>query len=101
MTKRSNRGSLPLLVVLVVGMRLGCLNHARLSFEAIERSGRSPFLGWIGNQVDPAFERLDGNVRALERLLASPPLALVPAAGPAPTRTPGTSTTSSCAAGFG
>jgi dethiobiotin synthetase len=71
-------------VVLVVGLTLGCLNHARLSFEAIERSGRSPFLGWIGNQVDPAFERLDGNVRALERLLASPPLALVPAAGPAP-----------------
>lgn len=71
-------------VVLVVGLTLGCLNHARLSFEAIERSGRSPFLGWIGNQVDPGFERLDANIRTLERLLAGPPLALIPAAGAAP-----------------
>ncbi len=71
-------------VVLVVGLTLGCLNHARLSFEAIERSGRSPFLGWIGNHVDPGFERVDDNVRTLERLLAAPPLALVPPAGPTP-----------------
>ena len=71
-------------VVLVVGLTLGCLNHARLSYEAIERSGRSPFLGWIGNQVDPGFERRDDNVRTLERLLAGPPLALIPAAGSAP-----------------
>ena len=52
-------------VVLVVGLRLGCLNHARLTFEAIERSGRCPVLGWIGNAIDPGFERLDGNLATL------------------------------------
>ena len=71
-------------VVLVVGLTLGCLNHARLTFEAIEHGGRCPFLGWIGNGVDPGFERLDDNLRTLERLLGAPPLALLPAAGPDP-----------------
>jgi dethiobiotin synthetase len=65
-------------VVLVVGLTLGCLNHARLTAEAIERSGRCPFLGWVGNQVDPGFERLEANLRTLEQLLGAPPLALVP-----------------------
>ncbi len=65
-------------VVLVVGLRLGCLNHARLAFEAIERSGRCPFLGWIGNTIDPGFERLDGNLATLARLLGGPPLAVLP-----------------------
>ncbi|HEX7374895.1 MAG TPA: dethiobiotin synthase, partial [Steroidobacteraceae bacterium] len=38
-------------VVLVVGLTLGCLNHARLTVEAIEHAGRCPFLGWIGNRI--------------------------------------------------
>jgi dethiobiotin synthetase len=71
-------------VVLVVGMTLGCLNHARLTCEAIERSGRSPWLGWIGNRVDPDFERSAANLQTLEQLLGGPPLALIPAAGPRP-----------------
>ena len=65
-------------VVLVVGLTLGCLNHARLTYEAIEQSGRCRFLGWVANHVDPAFERVDGNLRTLERLLGAPPLALLP-----------------------
>jgi len=65
-------------VILVVGLRLGCLNHARLSFEAIVRSGRCPFLGWIGNRIDPQFERLDGNLATLADLLGGPPLAVLP-----------------------
>jgi len=71
-------------VVLVVGLTLGCLNHARLTVEALEHAGRCPFLGWIGNQVDPGFDRLDANLRALERLLGAPPLALVPPLGDRP-----------------
>jgi dethiobiotin synthetase len=66
-------------VILVVGLRLGCLNHARLTLEAIERGGRCRFLGWVGNRIDPAFERLDENVATLERLLGGPALAIVPA----------------------
>lgn len=71
-------------VVLVVGLTLGCLNHARLTLEAIEATGRCPFLGWIGNRLDPGFERLEANLASLERLLGGPPLALVPMAGPHP-----------------
>ena len=65
-------------VVLVVGLTLGCLNHARLTLEAIEHAGRCPFLGWVGNRIDPGFGRLEANLQALERLLGGPPLALLP-----------------------
>ena len=75
-------------VVLVVGLRLGCLNHARLTLEAIERSGRCRFVGWIGCQVDPDFARLAANLDTLTRLLGQPPLAVVPhLAGLEPGRT--------------
>jgi dethiobiotin synthetase len=65
-------------VLLVVGLRLGCLSHARLTYEAILGGNRCPFAGWIGNQVDAGFERLDANVATLERLLGAPPLAVIP-----------------------
>lgn len=65
-------------VLIVVGLRLGCLNHARLTLEAIERSGRCRCVGWIGNRIDPAFARLDENLATLTRLLGGPPLAVVP-----------------------
>lgn len=65
-------------VILVVGLRLGCLNHARLTLEAIGRSGRCPFLGWIGSCVDPQMARLEGNLATLDRLLGGPALAVVP-----------------------
>jgi dethiobiotin synthetase len=64
-------------VLLVVGLRLGCLNHARLTLEAIERGGRCRFAGWIGNQVDPDFAPLPANLAALERLLGRPALSIV------------------------
>jgi len=65
-------------VLLVVGLRLGCLNHARLTFEAITGGNRCPFAGWIGNQVDAGFEPLNANIATLEQLLGSPPLAIIP-----------------------
>ncbi len=64
-------------VLLVVGLRLGCLNHARLTFEAM-RSDHARFAGWIGNRIDPEFARADENLATLERLLDSPPLAVIP-----------------------
>lgn len=71
-------------VLLVVGMTLGCLNHARLTAEAIERSGRCRLLGWIANDIDPAFARRGANRDTLVRLLGSEPLAEIAfqAAGP-------------------
>ena len=70
-------------VILVVGLRLGCLNHARLTAEAIERGGRCRLLGWIGNRIDPGFARLDDNLATLARLLGGPALAVVPPLDPA------------------
>jgi dethiobiotin synthetase len=64
-------------VVLVVGMRLGCLNHALLTARAIEASGL-PFAGWIANHVDPAMAVPDENVAALESRLRAPMLGRLP-----------------------
>lgn len=65
-------------VLLVVGLRLGCLNHAVLSAEAIIRGGRCRLRGWIGNAIDPDFARRDENIATLGRLLGAPPLAVLP-----------------------
>jgi dethiobiotin synthetase len=64
-------------VILVVGMRLGCLNHALLTVEAIARCGL-PFCGWVANHVDPAMTMQDANVDALRQRLDAPLLARVP-----------------------
>lgn len=61
-------------VALVVGVRLGCLNHAALSIRAIRARGL-PVAGWIANRVDPQMERADDNVAELASLLGMPPVA--------------------------
>jgi dethiobiotin synthetase len=61
-------------VLLVVGVRLGCLNHARLSAGAIRARGLD-LAGWIANRIDPAMARADDNVAELARWLEAPPLA--------------------------
>jgi dethiobiotin synthetase len=69
--------ALALPVVLVIGLRLGCLNHALLSARAIEADGLT-LAAWVGNRIDPAFERLDENLATLERRLGTAPLAVLP-----------------------
>lgn len=69
--------SLQLPVLLVVGLRLGCLNHALLTKEAIEASGVE-FAGWVANAIDPTLERAAQNLSSLERMLGSEPLAVFP-----------------------
>jgi len=64
-------------VVLVVGLRLGCLNHALLTAEAIERRGLR-FAGWIGNSIDPAMARPEANIATLRNRLPAPCLGLLP-----------------------
>jgi dethiobiotin synthetase len=64
-------------VVMVVGLRLGCLNHAQLTRRAIEARGVS-FAGWIASAVDPQLARSPQNLRSLERLLGEAPLSVVP-----------------------
>ena len=58
-------------VVMVVGLRLGCLNHALLTAESVERRGLR-LAGWVGNAVDPNFERTRENVRTLAARIAAP-----------------------------
>lgn len=64
-------------VVLVVGMRLGCLNHALLTAQAIQASGQR-LVGWVANGVDAHFERASDNLRSLEQRLTAPLLGSVP-----------------------
>lgn len=69
--------ALDLPVLLVVGLRLGCLNHALLTAESIERSG-CRLAGWVGNVVDPRMAALDANVATLRERLAASCLGMVP-----------------------
>ena len=64
-------------VLLVVGIRLGCLNHALLTANAVRASGLE-LAGWIANRVDPGCDRQDENVRALQERLDAPLLADFP-----------------------
>jgi dethiobiotin synthetase len=69
-------GRLALPLVLVVGMRLGCLNHALLTADAIAVR-RLKLAGWIANHVDPGMSAQDENVRSLEQLIEAPLIARV------------------------
>jgi dethiobiotin synthetase len=55
-------------VILVVGMKLGCINHALLTMEAIQRDGLK-LHGWIANDLGNPMHRLDDNVATLEALI--------------------------------
>lgn len=69
--------ALDLPVILVVGVRLGCINHALLTAEAITRDGLR-LAGWVANVLDPQTSRLDDNLRTLSERLAAPCLGRVP-----------------------
>ncbi|SDH87403.1 dethiobiotin synthetase [Pseudomonas flavescens] len=70
-------GVLALPVILVVGVRLGCINHAVLSAEAIRRDG-VPLAGWVANVVDPHTARLSDNLETLSQRLSAPCIGQVP-----------------------
>jgi dethiobiotin synthetase len=74
--------TLDLPVVLVVGLRLGCLNHAQLTARAVEARGLR-LIGWVGNHVLPHFEHADENIATLETRLPAPLLDIVPFQAPA------------------
>ena len=63
--------------LLVVGLKLGCLNHAHLTQVGMEAHGVT-FAGWVANAIDPDFARPAENLAALERQLGAPPLTGVP-----------------------
>ncbi len=69
--------ALGLPVVLVVGMKLGCLNHALLTAQAVGNAGLT-LAGWVANTIDAGMEAADANVAALRDRLPAPLLGRVP-----------------------
>jgi dethiobiotin synthetase len=63
--------ALGLPVVMVVGLRLGCINHARLMARAIIEDG-AQLVGWTANDIDPQMARADDNFAILQRVLPVP-----------------------------
>ena len=64
-------------VIMVVGLRLGCLNHALLSAQAIRQRGLT-LAGWVANQIESDMPFLQDNVAALEQRLKAPLIGVVP-----------------------
>ncbi len=67
---------LELPVVLVVGLRLGCLNHALLTVEAMQARGLY-LAGWVANRIDPTMARATENLQALRARIKAPLLGTV------------------------
>ncbi len=63
-------------VLLIIGIRLGCLNHALLTFEAM-REDNVEIVGWIANCVDPMMMARDENIATLKQWIKAPFLGLV------------------------
>jgi dethiobiotin synthetase len=64
-------------VILTVGMRLGCLNHALLTYRAIRQSG-APLLGWVANCIDEQMPYLNENIATLRTMMDCTYLGLIP-----------------------
>jgi dethiobiotin synthetase len=75
--------ALHLPVVLVVGLKLGCINHAHLTARALANHGAG-FAGWIGNSIAPEFDRKTATIAALENILKEPAAAIVSYASQTP-----------------
>jgi len=71
-------------VILVVAMRLGCLNHALLTADAVARAGLT-LAGWVANTTGATMDAFDENLRTLEQRLPALRLGTVPYLGPAAT----------------
>ena len=69
--------SLALPVIIVVAIRLGCINHAKLTWQAIQHSG-IPCAGWIAVCVDPDMLKPDENIRTIKTALKVPLLGVLP-----------------------
>ena len=64
-------------VILVVGMRLGCLNHALVTAKTVQANGLR-LAGWVANQIDPQMDSFDDNLHTLKHRLNCPLLGVFP-----------------------
>jgi dethiobiotin synthetase len=78
--------ALGLPVIVVVGMRLGCLNHALLTLRAIDDC-ELKCAGWVANVPDAEMAALDENIQSLQQRIKAPLLGIVPHYSPADART--------------
>lgn len=69
--------ALQLPVILVVGFKLGCLNHALLTVEAIARDGLR-LSAWVANQIDPDMAVVEENLASLQSMIKAPCLGFIP-----------------------
>ena len=69
--------ALDISVILVVGLRLGCLNHALLTYMALKHEG-CQLAGWLGNLVNPAFQAQAENIATLRQRINAPCLGILP-----------------------
>jgi dethiobiotin synthetase len=69
--------ALDLPVVLVVGVRIGCISHARLTTRAIAADG-CRLLGWVANLIDPDVIHLDATLGILDRVIGAPCMGVLP-----------------------
>ena len=68
-------------VILVVGMRLGCLNHALLTLEVMAQRGIK-LEAWVANQIDPTMREFDRNLASLKARISAPLLCVLPNQNP-------------------
>lgn len=64
-------------VIMVVGVKLGCINHALLTAESIARDGLY-LAGWVANKIDPEMSCYDENVATIDSMLRAPLVAEIP-----------------------
>ncbi len=63
-------------IILVVGMRLGCINHALLTIELIKARGLT-LAGWVANEIDPTMNMFEDNLSSLQQRISAPCLGVV------------------------
>ncbi len=64
-------------IILVVGMKLGCINHTLLSIESILASGAN-LIGWVANQITPGMQVFEDNLETLQSRINVPLIANIP-----------------------
>nr|WP_276552578.1 dethiobiotin synthase [Xenorhabdus indica] len=64
-------------VILTVGIKLGCINHAVLTAKVIQGSGLE-LVGWIANEIEPAGKRQAEYLATLKRMISAPLLGVIP-----------------------
>ena len=69
--------TLQLPIILVVGVKLGCLNHALLTLDAIH-SSRLRLEAWVANCIDPSMELVEENIKTLQQRIPAPLLGTIP-----------------------